>query len=87
MKYQEYVDKKVREYGEKFDTSSLAEQFVQFFESGERVEIETGGEIVRGRVGVSSGWKPCFLLMRRTSDMGSSYTLSANDKVLRVISK
>ena len=85
-KYQEYVIKKFNEYGDKFDPSDLAKNFVPYFISGDRIEVKFSyGEIKRGRVGVTTGWKPCFILMLRTSDRGSSWTLSDKDEIIKTI--
>lgn len=87
--FESYEQRKARECANEnrvFDTSELAPQFIQYFENGQRIEVETNGEIKRGRVGVTTGWKPVFLLMLRRSDRGSSWVLGKDDKVLRVIS-
>jgi hypothetical protein len=42
-------------------------------------------ETKRGTVGVTTGWKPCFLLMLTKRSIGSSHTLSARDSILRTI--
>ncbi len=86
--FEQYKSRKARQCaneGKTFDPSGLAAQFVRYFENGQRVEVETCGEVKRGRVGVTTGWKPVFILMLRRSDCGSGWTLGANDKVLRVV--
>jgi hypothetical protein len=84
-KYQDFVDRKVSHYGDKFSASELSEQFVRFYNSGDRVRVRFSyGEEVTGTVGVTTGWKPVFLLMRTSRSFGSSYTLGANDKVVAV---
>lgn len=75
-------------YGKQFDPSNLAPQFVPFYESGQRVIVETKyGETLRGYVGVTTGWKPCFLLMHNTRSISSSHTLSADDKIVGTVNK
>jgi hypothetical protein len=68
-----------------FSDESLSKQFIPYFESGERIEVETCGMILRGTIGVTTGWKPCFLLMRTKRSISSPWTLSDKDKILSVI--
>lgn len=90
--YADFIARKKAEYGSKFDASDLAPQFISYYESGQRIEVEfisstTGKpyETKRGRVGVTTGWKPVFLLMLTTRSIGSSYTLGKNDRVVHVV--
>ncbi len=85
MTYQELMNRKMRQFGNKFSTKSLSRQFIRYFEGGERIEVKFGGEVVRGRVGVTTGWQPCFLLMLTTRSIGSSYCLSDQDKIIKVV--
>ena len=84
-----YTEKKLAEYGDKFDPSDLNPEFFRYYDSNERIEVEfTYGdtkEIRRGRIGVTTGWKPCFLLMARVNCISSSATIGKNARVLRVI--
>lgn len=85
-KYTDFVERKKREFGEKFDNSELAENFIPYYNSGERVEVKFSyGDIKRGTIGITTGWKPCFLLMLTKRSMGSSWTLSGKDKVVKVV--
>ncbi len=84
--FKDLLARKRAQHGDKFDSTGLAPQFVKYYESGQRIEVDFGhGEIKRGRIGVTTGWKPCFLLMLTTRSIGSSWTLSDDDKVLKVI--
>lgn len=89
--YRNHIANKRREYGDKFDASDLAPQFIEHFESGDRIEVAFAGvdgevyETKRGRVGITTGWKPVFLLMLTTRSIGSSYTLGMKDRVVRVV--
>ncbi|MGH7962943.1 MAG: hypothetical protein ACRERD_14120 [Candidatus Binatia bacterium] len=81
--------RKQTEHGDKFDPSDLAEKFISHFESGERIRVEfdygSGGKCVRtGRVSVTTGWKPAFLLIRRRTDRGSSTLLNSDDRITHV---
>ena len=80
--YADYVERKQREYGEKFDPSDLDPRFVPYFNSQQRIKVHTLGATVTGRIGVTTGWKPCFLLMRTSRSRGSEYTLGQNDTIL-----
>jgi len=84
-KFELYIQRKVKECGPKFDQSDLSKQFIPHYNSGRRIEVNTAGEIKRGTIGVTTGWRPCFLLMLRSNSTGSSYTLSDKDVILRVI--
>lgn len=72
---QELLSRKQREYGDKFDASDLNPAFSQYFETGQRIKALVYGEPVTGTVGITTGWKPVFLLMRRSNAVRSSYCL------------
>jgi hypothetical protein len=82
MNYNEYIARKRVEHGSKFDPSSLNPAFIGAFNSQERITVDFGYETKRGRIGVTTGWKPCFLLMLRVDSSGSSYTIGAEDKII-----
>lgn len=67
---------KSREHGSKWDPSDLSMKFVKAFNTGERIRVKMYGEVMTGTVGVTTGWKPVFLLMRRSNAIGSSYLLT-----------
>ncbi len=81
----ETVRQGTRKYGERFDSTALAPQFVPHFNSGQRVRVRFSyGEEMTGRVSITTGWRPSFMLMRRSSDHGSSWLLGDNDRVVAV---
>ena len=83
--YREYIAKKQHEYGDKFDPSGLAVKFQHHFESGMRIRIRfSHGEEMTGTVGVTTGWKPSFLLMRTSRSLGSPWLLGRDDEVIGV---
>ncbi len=87
--YQTYLKGK-RANDPRFDDSSLAPQFVPYLRSNIRIEVERSypsGEVWRrrGTIGVTGGWRPCFLLMSRRSAIGSSDCLGVEDRIVRVI--
>jgi hypothetical protein len=81
-----YIVRKEREYGEKFDPSDLvaARQFAPYYGNGIRIKVEVSGEKLTGTVGVTTGWKPVFLLMEKKVDSGSSIVLDSKVKLLAV---
>jgi hypothetical protein len=89
--FQNYLTRKMNQYGQQFCSHDLAPQFIPYFNSQERIEVEIryGGKVVevrRGTVGVTTGWKPVFLLMHRVNETGSTDTLRLEDRVVKVIS-
>ena len=90
-KFEQFLNHKAVEYASKFDQSDLAPQFVNAFNSDSRVEVEfvnDKGEVYetkRGRISVTTGWRPVFLLMLTRRSTGSMYTLGAKDRIKRVI--
>ena len=84
-RYADYIQRKRREFGDRFSTSDLAPEFVEHFNTGARVRVRFSyGEERTGTIGVTTGWRPCFLLMSRKTDHGSSDTLSTRDRVVGV---
>jgi len=85
--YERLIKRAQGRHGDKFDASDLVPAFVRYFNSGERIEVTDGDYVRRGRVGVTTGWRPAFLLVHRTSDHGSSDVLSDRDRVIKVIAR
>lgn len=84
-KFEEYLQKKKREYGEKFDPSSLAPQFIPYFNNERRIIVQIKhGEEISGKVGVSTGWRPVFLLLKKSTSTGSSDILGQEDLIVAV---
>jgi hypothetical protein len=83
--FNSYIERKKAEYGDKFDASGLNPDFIQYFENGARIEVENEFQKRRGTVGVTTGWRPCFLLMAQVNCMGSSDTIGSTDRVTRII--
>lgn len=84
--YAETIERDKREHGTRFDESELAPKFVKYYESGERIEVDFGdGFRKRGTIGKTTGWRPCFLLMLRRDSIGSVYTLSEKDEIVKVV--
>lgn len=71
-----------------YDPSDLAEKFAPFHESGQRIEVKTPyGETLRGYVGKTTGWKPCYLLLARSNSHGSSELLDDRYEIVQKINK
>ena len=86
--FKDYLTGKRADYGKKFDPSDLAEKFIPYFETGQRIEVKTEyGEIKRGYIGVTTGWKPVFMLLSRYDSHGSSELLSKKTKIIKAINK
>ncbi len=84
-RYQMFLARKDAEYGIEFDDSNLASKFVPYFNSGKRIKVLTSdGRTLYGTVGVTTGWKPVFLLMRNSNRVGSSDLLSDSDRIVAV---
>ena len=82
--YAAYLVKKRAQYGEKFDDTNLAPQFIPLFENAMRIRVTRYDEHITGTVGITTSWKPCFLLMRTARSLSSVYTLEKNDTVIAV---
>jgi len=74
--YMNWFNQKAIEHGAKWDPSDLSMKFVKAFNTGERIRVKVYGEVKTGTVGVTTGWKPVFLLMARKNCFGSSVLLT-----------
>lgn len=83
----DFINRAKATHGDKFDPSELAYDFIHHYQNGSRIEVQMSyGEKLRGRVGITTGWKPVFILLPRINSRGSSVVLSAKDRVTQVIS-
>jgi len=91
--FKQYLADKEREYGSMFDPSQLVTTFVPHFESGQRIIVVTEwddgqkSDERRGYVGITTGWRPAFLLVNNTRSMGSSDVLGPNDRIVGTVDK
>ena len=84
-KFSDYIERQRRAHGTRFNPAGLPAAFVPYFNSGARVRVRfSHGEELTGTIGVTTGWGPCFLLMRRRSDTGSIHTIGTADRVVGV---
>ncbi len=70
----------------RYTTAQLAASFAQYFEQRNiRIKIERpGGETACGRVSISRGWSPIFLLIKSVCARSSSVVLSDDDRVVGI---
>lgn len=74
--------------GHALNEIDLASQFEPYYRSGQRIIVQKPyGEIVRGYVGKTTGWKPSYLLMANTRSISSSELLSHNDQIIGTVEK
>jgi hypothetical protein len=83
-KYDDYITKQRHRYGSEFCDSALDPRFIPYFNNGTRLKVHTLGSDVTGYIGVTTGWRPVFLLMRTIRSHGSIYTLGPQDVFLAV---
>lgn len=83
-KYEAYISRQKAKYNDKFSDSGLDSRFIEYYNSGQRIKVLAYGEELTGTVGATTGWIPCFLLMRTSRSIGSMYTLGPNDKIIAV---
>ena len=72
------MDRKRTQYPN-FDNRDLSQKFMKAFENQNRIKVKFPcGTVKSGTVCVTTGWKPCFMLMLTSRSTGSSWLL--NDK-------
>jgi hypothetical protein len=84
MNFTEYLTRKRAEYGERFDPSELDPRFAPYLGTQTRIKVETCGTVKTGTVGVTTGWRPVFLLMHNRRCVGSSWTLTSSSRLLAI---
>jgi len=84
-RFSQYVLKGMRKHGDKFSMADLDMRFVPYYESEERIKVKPKyGDEITGTVGVTGGWRPSFLLLRRSNAVGSSDLLGSGDEIIGV---
>ncbi len=73
-----------REHGDRFDPSELAAaaHFAPYLRTGLRLKVRNGDFVRTGTVGKTTGRRPAFLLMHRSSDHGSWDVLGPSDEIV-----
>lgn len=76
-------------HGEKFDASELDERFARYWFSKERIKVKDNweGDIMYGAVGMTTGHRPAFLLMKNSRCIGSDVILNKDYEILGVQQK
>lgn len=84
--FEEYLARAMRRAqadGKTLDTSCLDKRFIPYYNTGQRIKVDFGhGEVRCGTVGITTGWRPTFLLMLRANSLGSTWTLGFNDRII-----
>jgi hypothetical protein len=81
----QYVARRKAEHGDKFDASDLYPNFIWHFNAGRNRRVKVAfadGRVKWGTIGVTTGWKPCFLLLHNRYSRGSSETIGSGDQVI-----
>lgn len=84
--YDEYVSRKKQHYKNLssqvaftnlFTEEALSKQFIPYYENQERIVVKFPCNTVKsGKVGVTTGWRPVFILMLTSRSISSSYILT-----------
>lgn len=82
--YDAYVRRARLRHSDKFDDSQLVAKFRPFLHNAQRIRVQDGDYIRTGTVGITTGWRPAFLLMHRSSDHGSGDLLSERSMITHV---
>lgn len=74
--------------GQTLDPSDLLKVFAAYYRTGQRIKVRytwgTETEIKFGRVGITTGWRPVFLLVKASHHIGSSDLLTGNVELIGV---
>ena len=82
-KYESAIQRHKATWGRKFSTAGLAKKFVPAYNHGQRIRVKfSTGEVLSGTVGMTTGWKPAFLLVLTSRSLGSSWTLKQKDRIV-----
>lgn len=86
--YEETMLAKRSQYGSKFDCSELAAvspEIREAYNSHHRIRIQfPDNSTADGYVGLTTGWRPAFILLYNKRSIGSSIVLGPNDRVVRI---
>ena len=81
--FEAFIARKKVEWGEKFDASDLDQRFVPYFNERRRIKVRFFGTVTKqGTVGVTTGWRPVFLLLLTKRSTGSSWTLGPREEIV-----
>ena len=84
--FKEYFERKKssKEYGSSFDPTNLSAKFRKYYGTETRIKVLIDGQVVCGMVGVTTGWKPSFILLPTKRSQGSTVILSTKNTVIGI---
>lgn len=87
--YDDAIARGKARHGDKWSDAELLPAFRRWYGTGERVKVrytyrDGSTEDTTGTIGMTTGWRPAFLLIRTSRSIGSSYVIGQNDKVVAV---
>jgi len=86
MNFNDYVNRKKTEYGDKFSLVNINQNFIKYYENRKRILVKftywnNVCEYKTGIIGVTTGWSPIFLLMSKSNSMSSGDTIGSNASI------
>ena len=84
--YTEVIERLAARHGAEFEAPKGVDHLIRYF-GAPRVEVTDTrhGFVRRGRISITTGWRPALMLMHRASDTGSSDLLGPDDRVTALI--
>lgn len=88
FQFSDFVKEKEKYFegsGHYFDISDLCPKFISHFGENYRIKVvDKWGEIHTGYVGITTGWKPSFLLVYNSRSLGSSILLNDDYEIIKI---
>lgn len=82
--FNSYVKRSMARWSE-FDIRDLAPQFAEHFRTSQRIKVRSpDGHERTGYVGVTTGWRPVFILLSRKNERGSCDVLREHDEITAI---
>ena len=89
--YLDLIERKRRQFGEKFDASelsSVSDTVKLMYATQQRCRIDHGdGYTTDGYIGVTTGWKPCFIHLYNARSLGSSEIIGPDAVVIKIFDR
>ena len=86
VQWEQWLTRKRVEHGDKFVPPTNAELLAPYLHTGQRVEVVMHDTVQRGFIGITTGWKPIFILLRTKRSTGSWMTLGGNVRIVNQLS-
>jgi hypothetical protein len=80
--FKDYVERKKKEYGDKFNQDDLNPDFIKAYESQQRIKVNFGYGVKTGKIGLTTGFRPSFLLILRSDSRGSIWVIDKTSKII-----